>query len=1169
MSEQEAASGSTDEPSTTGEQPEPETVTTRSAEQIADPYASADDAARGAHAAPRTPEGDAPGDTTTSEAAETPGEDDRPGRTNAFGATDAPGEGAPTASQPVQANPFTVPPQEAHALQPGSTEQRVGAPAPQPGAPAFAVPSATDHSGPVLPAAVPDGPAVGAQPLAQQPGTVRTDPHANPFTSGPVPVPGPQDPNGNTSGGAAPFPNGNPYGGGPAPVHGPPNPIGAHAPTGTAYPLGSAYPNGTTYPQGTADPNGTAYPQGSAYPNGTTPQPGTAYSTGNPYAGGSAAGPGPQPPNANPYPNAPAAVTGYPGQYPNHDPNGNPYATGGVGAAGFAPGGPGGPGNALTPATWITPGVAAAAGVHAAIVFGALIAGGVLMTLAVALITSSLPDVPSPVSGGNVIQTVVQLAALIVSGGLDLSTGPMAAGISISGSLSVLPLLMTALVLATTIITAVRAERRAALPTFGTRILVSAVTGVAVSLLLMVFSLVLPVSLASMGIGLDVTARGLTTFLFGTVLIGAATFAGRLAAATPSVSPFAAPFALLRRAPRWFRETLAYATIATAATTAAALVLALVSVINAPAAAGAVLGSFPLFLNVVLLLAGLAHLGGVTVGNVTNIGGLTGSSGSEPAAITVFSAGSPWALLLILVAIVTTFVAAVHIGAARGRPSRFDPRTFWRFPLAVLVGWLLVGVLLASVSLTASGSFALGSASSETRVGATVWTPFVILLWAVAIEFAAPYAPVIAYTISPRLLTVLAGPANANAWISGTTPLAPHGAGAAPGAVGGPTYTDPATGMPVPVGPVTSGQEAWPGAAPYAPYPETEPPIGAAAANGEPPKLSPSARKGALIGGIVAGSVVVALIAGSIVVGAVNGANSPEAAARAYLEAIASGDAERANELVDPNIPTGDRALLTNATMAGATELISDVKVTSEPTSGSSTSSDTRYVSVSYRLGGVEQTGTLEVRRGENTALVFESWDVVTPILVPIEVVTAQPTSVTVGGGTVDVEAGNEGYQGDVSATGTPNVYVYPATYPIVGTDNEFFTYEPESVEATLTGIEYGSLDVELVSEPTEALQDALQEAVDAALDECAASTKSSPDGCPFAAYIWTGNPVTWSITAYPTIEITSSASFRADDLSFGYSYTTSGSRTQTGNQTVDFAGTYEIVDGKIVVDLG
>lgn len=308
--------------------------------------------------------------------------------------------------------------------------------------------------------------------------------------------------------------------------------------------------------------------------------------------------------------------------------------------------------------------------------------------------------------------------------------------------------------------------------------------------------------------------------------------------------------------------------------------------------------------------------------------------------------------------------------------------------------------------------------------------------------------------------------------------------------------------------------------------------------NAHKPMTKKQIRTIALIASAV--TLVIALVAGAfIVLNVINGSRTPEAAVQEYANAIASGDAEKANKIVDPNVPTEQRGALTNEVLQSAKERITVLDVTVNRQNGQLPEDGQNVMaSVRYRLGGVEHVGSVTVGKGPKDMGLFDTWKVTSPLVVEQKIYGNFAGEAHLGNYAFNLSAdknstNSSSYYSSSSGssfTTIAKVFAYPAIYATsTASSNKYLnlsaspdvmishTDPTESTSGTMTG--------NLVhAEPQPELETALNEHLKTALDQCTQSTKAEPDGCPFELFTWSSDPieVTWTIKEYPKATVTS-----------------------------------------------
>lgn len=545
----------------------------------------------------------------------------------------------------------------------------------------------------------------------------------------------------------------------------------------------------------------------------------------------------------------------------------------------------------------------------------------------------------------------------------------------------------------------------------------------------------------------------------------------------------------------------------------------------------------------------LGHLGAITI-NVPYVA-------SE--AISVFSPELPFAWLALLPIVLSSLGASLIIGVGRS-PTRFPQWSrIWRLPALVLLLWVLTSSLFMPITLHGSASV-LGLSVGDVGFGVrpAFWTPALFALWAIAVELGAWILPGHLAVLSPR---VHASAVRIRARIGSVEKVerltwGVHSTATRP-------YLQPAQ----PAQPSEPAQ-------PSQPSQPSQPPAA------EARRLSSQAKKRLRLAGIMTVIAVLVVTGAAIAVTTVNTQRGAVAQAREYLDAIAAGQASRANELVDPNMETSQRGYVSDEMLASATERITVLDVTEtdlspadsdanwfgaavEPTAA--TGRQTQNVQVTYRLGGLTETAVLVAERVENELLVLERWQIITPLVFESAAGSSHAFDMTIG--SVPVTPGrveSSTWEGNQPVSWVPFT-AYPGIYPVAGSESEFYSVSTEPVRVGQP-VEETVPDRNVVYTPTEALETAVETAVTQKIDECAASTAASTDGCPFGTYVSTPNTaVSWSVASYPTVSMsTTSNTFEVEDGMASYEYSGNRGRAITGSDTIWGTGSFT-VDGDVV----
>ncbi|MDO5053540.1 MAG: hypothetical protein Q4E05_11690 [Pseudoclavibacter sp.] len=739
-------------------------------------------------------------------------------------------------------------------------------------------------------------------------------------------------------------------------------------------------------------------------------------------------------------------------------------------------------------------------------------------------------------------------------------------------------------------------ERRSRTSGWRVRLALCAAPAVLVGLLYGLLTIGARTSLSVAGLfTVDVSTRTPLAPLAAITVLLLAAFAGRLLAALSADVPRPLPALLTswRRLPWWLREP----GIALAALLLVFGVLA--PVLFAIPMNGGQLprGSGPILL---VLFSGQAWLATIVLGRLGAIGVHASVSGEQESRLMwAGNTADGFALLLVLLALATAVFVGTVLGLAR-RTDRIVPaRAALHIGLALL-GWALASLLLGRVAVNGEVGFLGAGGDLSLSLAPTGWSFLVMGLWACASEGLALLMPRVLAS-APRLVRVL-GAIGAGAGAAAAVPSAAPAA--APGARSPQGAQSAAPVFPGAEQPVSAPSHAgaMPPEAAAAQLGRTAPdPVGTApfaapapAQDGAPQPLSRRAKRRLFLALGVVGALVFAAIAVPIAIGAVNRANGPLAAVHQYLDAIAAGEASRANELVDPNVPNDQREFLTDETLAAATERIQvlDVREEQQGSGGDRSQDALREITAVYRLGGVEHTAVLTTRRGENTAIFFENWRVETPLVGAARIAAEVDGPYTIGATGFElteqhaVDPSSFGY-GDAKKPRPAyqrEVVLYPGSYPFTATDNEYFSYEPTSV--TVTGPEgaeggsslpsgstggSGASRTTIDVTPTDALESAVSDAVEEMIDECAASNEASPEGCPFGAFVFGTNvSVEWSVDRYPSVKSLEPYGFRTSggEMSYSASWSLAGSpgRRDGKEEVSEISGRISYRDGKIEI---
>ncbi|MEV4345209.1 hypothetical protein AB0J83_12100 [Actinoplanes sp. NPDC049596] len=292
---------------------------------------------------------------------------------------------------------------------------------------------------------------------------------------------------------------------------------------------------------------------------------------------------------------------------------------------------------------------------------------------------------------------------------------------------------------------------------------------------------------------------------------------------------------------------------------------------------------------------------------------------------------------------------------------------------------------------------------------------------------------------------------------------------------------------------------------------------------------------------------------------------SPAGTVEDYFDHLGAGDTEAALALVDTDrmFSLDGMPLLVPAALADSGNRPGDVEVTaSEPYAG-----DSRYtvVTASYRVGD---------QAVEQNFAVVETGDDETPYrleqpFVRLTVALPNGLDVTVNGVTVD------------PATAAGTTFAFPGLYRAATSGNVIFA-GAERAATYSTGTQGVAAEIDLTRlDLAPGVRDGVQKAADSFLDANCVNPSYGAQ-CPLQApsMSWS-QTTTWTITAYPQIQVTADDQGQAPvrfttgtagsaDYTITYSDFGGAQRTETGTVPIDLSGRAGLGDdGAIAVALG
>lgn len=479
----------------------------------------------------------------------------------------------------------------------------------------------------------------------------------------------------------------------------------------------------------------------------------------------------------------------------------------------------------------------------------------------------------------------------------------------------------------------------------------------------------------------------------------------------------------------------------------------------------------------------------------------------------------PTAITLCFVACVLVFLVMLAIVTLRAcartlqDPSQATWSTIWKLPVTICVEWLLVVLLYASITLSASGSLAsaipgLGSVASAISgtIAPALWTLFLAAVWAVVIEAVRVSSARSIFNALPNLWQfasrgmVQETPAEVLQWQSAlgvtccnTQPTMPNttqpvatepsaqqfpATAAAEGTVPAENTVpaaagtqQPTTVLPVtPAAPATAQQSTVAGQATTMQF----------AAPSQPKPMSKKTKRILIATGAAVLLCAVLAVAYSVVSATVF---SPKPAVENYLTSLSSGNWNEATRTVDPGIKKGERLLLQSKFAKGKDTTMQNVEIT-EITKASD---KTRVAKVQYTVDGSKQNAALTVERDGNQFLIFPKWKVTTPLLTNIELSTSSIINkVKLNNVEISTEDLTKASQGE----GYISLAAYPGKYTLSLPESKYMTAEDSSVIAATGTSKPLSLEVTATPE----LANALQTALDERTQECIAGFEPGKD---------------------------------------------------------------------------
>ena len=480
---------------------------------------------------------------------------------------------------------------------------------------------------------------------------------------------------------------------------------------------------------------------------------------------------------------------------------------------------------------------------------------------------------------------------------------------------------------------------------------------------------------------------------------------------------------------------------------------------------GPLILALPVYLpNLALYTLSLGCLGGLTVTGASSSGSLADAGiqsllrNVEP--VYAWDVLGGVSVLLFLALLVVVLAAAARVGVRRVRLVRPDLTRTWALGAAVLV----VGVVVLNLLLPLRLSGGLLGQPVSGAAGATWSAGLTLGIVGMIVSVLAEYVPAWLYTSATGLLTLCAGRSAVSAWLAGS-----------------------------------SGQRA---NRPPGPAPSTA----AGAVPPPPAPMSPKTRRRLRTGVGVLSLVLVLVVAAVVAVHVLNSRRSPDKEVATYLNLLADGHAQAANEMVDPGVSNDKRLLLTDEALGAATSRITSIRVKDADVDG-----DHASVDATFSLDGQKFDYTFSLTKGDSEYGLLDNWEIDDSPASPVTLTSTSFDSLIVGGQEVPLEreGGSSSSSASAPATYKTVQYAYFGVYDIAGGSSRstYLTPDTTSLEikpsgSTSTAKTMPSASgetVEVGGTPTQALKDLVLSSVKSRAKACVTVPTNMDPVCPSA----------------------------------------------------------------------
>ncbi|GHD02508.1 hypothetical protein [Zhihengliuella salsuginis] len=251
--------------------------------------------------------------------------------------------------------------------------------------------------------------------------------------------------------------------------------------------------------------------------------------------------------------------------------------------------------------------------------------------------------------------------------------------------------------------------------------------------------------------------------------------------------------------------------------------------------------------------------------------------------------------------------------------------------------------------------------------------------------------------------------------------------------------------------------------------------------------------------------LIVVLVAAAMTIAVANARIfGPERVVGDYMKTLEQGDGATALGHLGLEAPAGNGLMLSGDPLKASTAALGDYEV--EETAQEE---DRASVRVSYDVGGNRHHADFRLVRTGRDWLFFDEWQIQMGKLPVVTVNASNTTDIRVNDVESPVAAGEQAFP------------VLPPAVVTASFEKEFF--HAEDTTRVVDGVDDTDEQLQLVSQPTQALEDAVDRQLREYLDGCAGQQVLMPTGCPLAydtAARVDPSTIDWEIADYPDVEI-------------------------------------------------